>query len=332
MSDVITVIVPCYNCASSVSRTLDSLRRQTMKGLVVLAINDGSTDHTLDVLQAYQKAHPALSMRILTKANEGIAQARNFGLDHVETPYFGFLDSDDYADPDMFFDLYQVMQKQHAQIAVSDFYWTYSKKETIQKDGPYQPGTDMMVHLFAVLWNKLFDTFFVRKSKVRFPVGYRYEDACFLYCLTMHVKCLAFTEKPYVHYVQHPGSITHTHNDQVKHMVHVFTIILDYYRCMKLFAAYQEALEYITIRFFLGNNLFRASQIADKGDRQRTIAMGWELLQKQFPNWHANPYLRKEKGLKNRIFRMMNDHTVFLFAQVFHQIGKIKNGRKAHAI
>lgn len=332
MPELITVIVPCYNCAATLPRTLDSLAKQTMPQLSVLAVNDGSTDDTLAVLQAYQKAHPSLSMRILTKENEGIARARNFGLDHVETPFFGFLDSDDYADPDMFQDLYAVMRKNRAQIAVSDFYWTDRKRESVRKDGPYQPGKEMMVHLFAVLWNKLFDTAFVRHSGVRFPDGYRYEDACFLYCLTMHVERLAFVEKPYVHYVQHPGSITHTHNDQVKHMVHVFTVILDYYRKRNMFTAYQDALEYITIRFFLGNNLFRASQIADRADRRRTIAMGWNLLQTQFPNWHANPYLYREKGFKNRIFRMMNEHTVFLFAEGFHLLGKIKNGEKAHGL
>lgn len=324
MPEIITVIVPCYNCAASLPKALDSLAAQTVAGLTVLAIDDGSTDATLAVLQTYQKTHPSLSMRILSKPNEGIAEARNFGLDHVQTPYFGFLDSDDYADPEMFNDLYNALQSRKAQIAVSDFYWTRTNGETIQKDGPYQPGADMMTHLFAVLWNKLFDTAFVRNSGVRFPKGYRYEDACFLYCLTMHVQRLAFTEKPYVHYVQHAGSITHTNNDQVKNMVHVFTVILDYYRQQKRFTAYKEALEYITIRFFLGNNLYRAAQIDDRIDRRRTIGMGWNLLQTQFPDWHANSYLRTEKGLKNRIFRMMNAHTIYLFAELFHLAGKIK--------
>ena len=157
----VSVIVPCYNCEKTVERTLDSLRNQTLKDLEIIAINDGSEDNTLKVLQNYQQQYPELNLKIFSKENEGIAEARNFGLSRVSGEYFGFLDSDDYAEPGMFEDLYRKAASEHLELAVSDFWWENSRGRKLQKEGPYEIGPDMMVSLFAVLWNKLYQTSFI---------------------------------------------------------------------------------------------------------------------------------------------------------------------------
>lgn len=322
MRPFVSVIVPCYNCENSVIKTLDSLRNQTINCLEIIAINDGSKDHTLEVLEDYKNKYPSLDMKVYSKQNEGIAECRNFGLSKVTGKYFGFLDSDDYTDPNMFKDLYEYAIKDHLQVVVSDFYWVNSKGETLQKDGPYEKGPDMMVNLFAVLWNKLYETDFVKGLDVKFPYGCRYEDACFLYCLTPHIERLGFINKAYVRYVQHENSITHTNNDEVKDMVEVFKIILKYYRDHNLYKEYKEALEYIHIKFFLGNSFLRSSRIQDKKDREQTIHMGWDLLNDEFPDWHNNNYLKSLGGMKNRYFRMVNDHNIMLFAWIFRNFKK----------
>lgn len=65
---------------------------------------------------------------------------------------------------------------------------------------------------------------------MQFPTGYRYEDACFLYCLAPHVRKLAFVDEAFVSYIQLGNSITHTNNHEVKDMIHVFEIITDYFK------------------------------------------------------------------------------------------------------
>ena len=116
MRPLVSVIVPCYNCAGTVERTLDSLAAQTLKEIELIVINDGSTDNTLDVLNAYKEAHPELLMNLYTKENEGIAEARNFGLRKVTGEYFGFLDSDDYWDPDTIEQLCEIAEKDSLQV------------------------------------------------------------------------------------------------------------------------------------------------------------------------------------------------------------------------
>ena len=317
MRPTVSVIVPCYNCATTVEKALDSLVNQTLEGMEIIVINDGSTDHTETVLNTYIEKHPELNIQFYSKENEGIAETRNFGLSKVTGEYFGFLDSDDYTEPEMFKHLYSLAKKEDLEVAVSDFYWENSKGQTLQKEGPYNVGPDMMVNLFAVLWNKIYLTDFIRSLDLSFPTGNRYEDACFLYCLTMHVNRIGFTNEPYVHYVQQESSITHTNNNQVKNMIAVFKIILDYYKSHGKYEEYKDSLEYIHIRFFLGNSFLRSSLIKDKEDRKQTILMGWNLLNKEFPNWHDNYYLNHLGGIKNQYFKIVRDWNLMLFAWFF---------------
>lgn len=318
----VSVIVPCYNCAGSVTHSLDSLRSQTLRNLELIVINDGSTDQTGEVLAKYQQAHPELNIQLVTTENQGIAKTRTLGLSLVKGRYFGFLDSDDYAEPEMFQDLYDLAERNQLEVAVSDFYWENSKGCRLEKDGPYQAGADMIVNLFAVLWNKLYRTSFIRGLDVKFPEGHHYEDTCYMYCLAGRIAKVGFTGKAYVHYVQHDNSITHVSDEQVENMVSVFRTILAYYRDHQLAEKYHDALEYITIKTFVGNNFLRAVQIDDPAARRQAILAGWDLLNQEYPKWHANPYLRSLGGMKNRYFRMVNQGNLMLFAWFFRHFGK----------
>ena len=318
----VSVIVPCYNCEDTVERTLDSLAAQTLKDLELVVINDGSTDQTLAVLEHWKQAHPDIHMELYTKENEGIAEARNFGVSKVTGDYFGFLDSDDYTVPEMFEEMYDLAVKDDLELVISDFYWKNSNGESLQKEGPYEAGPDMMVNLFAVLWDKLYKTEFIRSLDIVFPKGDRYEDACYLYCLCCRLHNIGFTNKGYVRYIQQEGSITHTNNDQVKNMIHVFQTILKYYKDHGYYEEYKDALEYIHIKFFLGNSFLRSAKIKDKEDRRNTIRMGWDLLNKEFPDWHQNPYLKSMGGMKNKYFSMVYDWNIGFFAWLFHILQK----------
>lgn len=318
----VSVIVPCYNCANSITKTMDSLSSQTLKNLEVIAINDGSTDNTQEILLAYQKSHPDFTLRIYEIENQGVANARNVGLQHVTGEYFGFLDADDYTSETMFADLYKTAKHENAQVVVSNFHWVNSKGEKLQKDGPYGLKQDMMVNLFAVLWNKLYRTEFIKSLDLSFPTGYRYEDAYFLYCLTMHVERIAFVDQAYVSYVQNESSITHTNNEEVKDMIEIFQRIVAYYKKHDAYEEYQQALEYLHIRFFLGNSFLRSTKIEDPKLRKETISMGWNLLNEEFPEWHKNTYLHSIRSMKNRYFKMVNQHTIWFFAWFFHHFKK----------
>lgn len=315
----LSVIVPCYNGEKFIGRCLESLVNQTLQDIEIIVINDGSTDNSQDIIDSYaNKYHNIKAYKI---PNSGIADARNFGVSKVETPYFGFLDCDDYTDVTMFEKMYNKAIETNAQVVVSNFYWVKGKKKKLEKEGPYNTGKDMLIHLFAVLWNKIYDTEFVRSTNIKFPSGNRYEDAYFLYCLAPNIERLAFIDEAFVHYVQHENSITHNNNEEVKNMITIFDNILNYYAHTNRYDEYHDELEYLHIKFFLGNSFLRSARIDDKQDRDYTIQLGWNMLNDEFPDWHHNHYLKELPGLKNLYFRMVYDWNVMLFAYLFRIIG-----------
>ena len=316
----LSVIVPCYNSEKYIAKCLDSLVNQTLKDLDIIVINDGSTDGSLAIIEEYAAKYP--NIKVYTKANEGIAAARNYALDKVETPYFGFLDSDDHAEQTMFEKLYQKAIDTKAQVVVSNFIWVENDKQRLEKEGPYEPHQDMMINLFAVLWNKLYETQFVKNTHIRFPDGNRYEDAYFLYCLCAYVEKIAFVDEAFVYYVQHGKSITHTNNHEVKNMITVFNKIVEHYQQIDKYQQYHDELEYLHIKFFLGNSFLRSAKIKNKQDRRETIMMGWKLLNERFPDWAKNKYLNILPGMKNKYFKIVRSWNIMFFAWIFRKVSR----------
>ena len=97
MSDL-SIIVPVYNGEKTIKRALDSLLNQTIK-VDIIVVNDGSIDKTEDIVLDLKKDND--NIFYFYKDNSGISDARNFGVDKVNTKFFGFLDSDDYVKEDM---------------------------------------------------------------------------------------------------------------------------------------------------------------------------------------------------------------------------------------
>lgn len=318
----VSVIVPCFNAEKYISKALDSLLSQTLDDMEIIVINDGSSDNSKEIIDEYYKKYPD-KIRVYHQENKGIASVRNYGLSLVNGEYFGFLDSDDYTKSDMYFKMYAKAKETDADMVVSNFMWVSDKKERLEKEGPYIAGKDMMVKLFATLWNKIYKTSLIKESGLKFPDGNRYEDACFLYCLSSILKKVEFIDEAFVSYVQVSTSITHTNNQQVKNMITVFNIIYDYYKNNNLFDEYKDELEYIHIKFFLGNSFLRSSLIKDKDDRYNTIMMGFNLLNDKFPNWYKNKYLNEFGGIKHKYFKIVRKWNIMVFSWLYRQLNKM---------
>lgn len=95
----ISVIIPCYNCEKTVSRALKSLENQTYRNFEVIAIDDGSTDNTLKLINEY-KLQSTLELRIYHQDNSGVSVTRNKGIELAQGEYIVFLDSDDAVSAD----------------------------------------------------------------------------------------------------------------------------------------------------------------------------------------------------------------------------------------
>lgn len=100
-SDIeLSVILPVYNVEKYLPQCIESLIGWCAPYVEFLFVNDGSTDHSAQVIEEYQNKDNRI--RLLNKENGGCASARNYGMKHAKGRYIGFVDSDDFVDKEMF--------------------------------------------------------------------------------------------------------------------------------------------------------------------------------------------------------------------------------------
>ena len=95
---LISVIIPAYNAAGTIAATLASVREQRYPHFEIIAVDDGSTDRTHDILRAIAREEPRL--RIITQANGGVARARNAAIAEAQGTWIATIDADDIWHPD----------------------------------------------------------------------------------------------------------------------------------------------------------------------------------------------------------------------------------------
>lgn len=115
----VSVVVPVYNTAEYLPECLDSLVEQSigLDSIQIVVVDDGSTDGSAEVIESYSNRYPD-NFVCLKQANSGQGVARNLGLLHCDGEYVGFMDSDDFADAEMYRSLYETARSANADICV----------------------------------------------------------------------------------------------------------------------------------------------------------------------------------------------------------------------
>lgn len=115
MNEKITVIVPAYNIENYIENTVKSICSQTYENLEIILIDDGSKDHTPQLVDAL--ADVDMRIRVIHQKNGGVTKARLAGVAAATGDWIGFVDGDDYIEPDMYQRLYDNAQKYQADIS-----------------------------------------------------------------------------------------------------------------------------------------------------------------------------------------------------------------------
>ena len=112
---LLTIIIPAYNIPEYLSRCVRSVMAQTYRRLEIILVDDGSTDGTGELCDELGKEDDRI--RVYHKENGGTSSARNLALKYAAGEYIGFVDSDDYVEPDMYEELLKAIQRFQAPAA-----------------------------------------------------------------------------------------------------------------------------------------------------------------------------------------------------------------------
>lgn len=234
---MISIIVPVYNAKDRLAKMIDSLLNQTYPNKEIILIDDGSTDGSADLCEDYKNKYPDI-VRAIHKENEGVAVARNVGLDCARGEYIAWCDSDDYMNPDMLERLYDEMQKNNADIVMEYFNVIQDGKEYLPElpDKKCIYANENFIRVFdnfynnkrgitTVLWNKLY-----RKKlfdHVRFMENVTYEDKRIMHHLMNEAGTIVYLNSWGYNYVLNDQGITR--NRTLKTEIDDYNATLDRY-------------------------------------------------------------------------------------------------------
>ena len=318
-SPKVSVIVPVYNVENYLARCLDSLVNQTLEEIEIVVVNDGSPDNSQVIIDDYAGRYPN-KIRSFVKENGGLSDARNYGVERATGEYIGFVDSDDYADMDMFEKMYQKAVSTGAQVvccSVSHEYENRTRKTSYDeavfgKSVIESPEILTFGNSFA--WNKIYQRAFWQENGFQFPLRQWFEDSYLIYNVMLAANKVELVNIPFLHYVRfREDSITNKFDMRVFDIFKSVESIVGYYKAHDAFDAVGEELEYICLRHVIA----RVKLLSKCRDRKAALRFVEEMIRQldsYFPNWRKNRYLQPSENasVRSKLKKMSLRHDLLL--------------------
>ena len=212
---LISVIVPVYNVEKYLPKCVDSILAQTYDNLEIILVEDGTKDNSGAICDEYARKDSRI--RVIHKENGGLSSARNAGMDIARGEYFGFVDSDDWIEPEMYETLLNLAAKYDADMVCGSRYDVeaatgvrtlglhHEKEECLS-------SMEMLGRVFtwngcdSAAWDKLYRRYLF--DGIRYPLGMYSEDIAIFYKLMEKANRVALCEKPLYNYIHRENSIT----------------------------------------------------------------------------------------------------------------------------
>ncbi|MEK9196099.1 MAG: glycosyltransferase, partial [Patescibacteria group bacterium] len=134
-AEYVSIVIPCYNYADYVGEAIESALAQTQAPLEIIVINDGSTDHSLDVIKEYKD-----KVTIIDNENMGVIKTKNLGIEKARGEWIIFLDADDKLDPTYIEKTLRLARANNKDIVYTDMMY-FGAKNKVFKARPYSFGS-----------------------------------------------------------------------------------------------------------------------------------------------------------------------------------------------
>lgn len=224
MTPTISIIIPIYNMEQFLGRCLDSVVNQTHTSLEIILVNDGSTDSSRDICDAY--AQKDNRVKVINQINSGVSSARNTGLDAATGDYISFVDPDDYIELNTYetlipyldngIDILRFNANRKGEVLNwLPFEGEYSGDRFEQEIVLPMIGSEKFGGMFilGVLWIHLFKRKLIEKNHIRFNKDLRRcEDRLFTITSMLHANKMFFVDDILYHYQVNDESLSNRYD------------------------------------------------------------------------------------------------------------------------
>ena len=290
----LSVIVPAYNAEKTIRQSLDSILAQTRPVDELIVVNDGSTDGTEKILQEYRDAYPAC-VRFRTVENGGQGRARNIGFDLSSGDWIGYVDSDDWIDPEMYERLIAATQRENADLALCEVLAHFPDGSTA-REYIFREERAMAAAGFAN--NKLFRRGLI--ENVRFPEEKLcYEDAEFTAIAIHRAGKIAHLPDALYHYRRGLPSTMNNNNarknlDLLEVMMHLEEELLPEDR---------DDFEFLILNHVLLDGMNRVQAMTAE-DKKEVLWLLRQYVRETIPHLNASRSFREESRNRRIIMRL----------------------------
>lgn len=248
---MISVIVPSYNIAPYLQRCVESLISQTYSNLEIILVDDGSTDGTGELCD--RLAEDDHRIRVIHKANGGLSDARNAGIEIATGEYYSFVDGDDYIESDAYEVMIEEMNNPLVSIVAGGFIVTdihgedhismSPTRQCLTKEEAFMDLLGGDNYITQSSCNKLFRSSLF--EKIRYKKGILNEDMEILPRLLDVSNNVVIMNKAIYHYIKKPGSITTADYSMERYAAikverDIYLMCKDKYPELEPYAAYYE--------------------------------------------------------------------------------------------
>ncbi|MBQ1356249.1 MAG: glycosyltransferase [Solobacterium sp.] len=211
---MISIIVPVYKVEKYLHQCIDSILNQTFTDLEILLVDDGSPDRCGEICDRYQAQDSRI--RVFHTDNHGLSAARNLGIKNAHGAYIGFVDSDDWIEPQMYEILLNSLEEFQADVSACNYIQEYENRsvKTMYPAAVYT-GRDCAACLIdgkisSVAWNKLFRAKLLDENT--FPEGRNYEDVFSMHKILFNADRTVAVSAAQYHYRKREDSIIKTNS------------------------------------------------------------------------------------------------------------------------
>ena len=217
----LSVVVPVYNVEKYLERCIESLLSQTLHIDEIIIVDDGSPDNCGKIADDLAASNE--NIIVIHQKNMGLSGARNTGIDRATGEYIGFVDSDDYVDPQMYSVLVERAEENNAEISMCGVWYEQENGEgyspfPLGKEFVWDKETALIElnsyrYLNMSVWKavykrELFEIEAYGEKQLRFPVGKNSEDYYLMHKIIARAHKIAYTSEPFYHYIQRNNSIS----------------------------------------------------------------------------------------------------------------------------
>lgn len=336
----LSVIVPVYNMAADgkLEYCMDSLVDQTIEDYEIIAVDDHSTDASLEILRRYEARYQGKVKVLASPENKKQGGAKNLGLKIAQGDWIGFVDSDDWVCADCYERLLKKAEETGADMVGCDYHLTtkHSMKigQIVHNNRPEQTGVLTKEKYRSLILDggslvvKIYKRSIILGHPSRFPEGIFYEDNAISNSWMLRAKHFEYLQEPMYYYYQHEASTVHTiTKKRCEDRMEAARIMVQEAREYGYLEEYKDEIESSFTTLFYVNTLFSYMMGVEKKEYAFIKALGKEMKD-TFPEFQKNQYYVSRVHAEERKLIKIHMKSTLYFMFYYKLLWTYRNWKK----